>query len=309
MVTSSLRRVAPILLITVLALVSPGCFLQTISGATYQAGDSLITTVETDSILATCVNGGFGSANVECTYFFFDENGVPVEAVSSAQLISEFGILGVIIDPLILQVPLSATDVTGTYDDGNGTSGDLAIQSGFKSIPADTYRHLFAEPGTQFIIAELPDGVLFEDIQFNFSVSFSTPPGSGPVHVKPILSVKYESGQSVFYTPLLPCETDMTNVPAIAIPEAATPQPITISAAAPQGCAGEQYLLAGFGVYPCDFDNDDDVDRNDIIRQARLRNSPALMGDRLDANGNGWIDIFDVRSCIRQCTRLRCATF
>ena len=306
MAIKMLRRVTLPLLVTVLAIVSPGCFLQTISGVTAALDGSLITTVETDSTLATCVQGGFESQNVECTYRFIDENGFLVGVTSSAELISEFGILGVVIDPLILQVPLSATDATGTYDDGNGTSGDLVIQSGFKSIPADTFRHLFAEPGTQFIIAELPDGVPFEGVQFNFSVSFATPPGSGPVNIKPILGIKYEAGQNVFYAPFLPCETEMANVPAFTIPEGTTLQPITISEP-PQACVGEQYLLLGFGVFPCDFDNDDDVDRHDIMRQARARNAPALMGDRLDANRNGWIDVFDVRACAMQCTRPRCA--
>ncbi len=284
-----------------------GCFLQTISGATFAVGGSLITSVQTDSVLTTCVQGGSTGGNVECTYFFTDENGVPVDVTSSADLISEFGILGVVIDPLILQVPLDAGNVSGTYDDGAGLSGALDIQSGFRSIPVDTHRTLFAEPGQQFIIAELPDGVPFDGIGFVLSLTFEQPGDDGAVSVKPLLALKYDAGKQVFHTPFLPCVTDMTAVPAVTIPTAATPQPIPV-ASLPQGCNGEQYLLAGFGVFACDFDADNDVDIDDLVLQASARNAPALPGDRLDNDSNGFIDINDVRRCALQCTRPACAT-
>ncbi len=303
---SCLLRQLALATILALGLSSSGCFLQTISGATFQVGDDLITTVETDSILATCVQGGSTGGNVECTYFFFDENGVPVDVTSSADLISEFGILGVVIDPLILQIPDDATNITGTYDDGAGTSGNLVIQSGFRSIPIDASRTLFAESRRQFVIAELPAGVPVDGDRYIMSLSFARPVGTGSVEVKPLLALKFEAGSQVFYPPFLPCVTDMADIAPVSIPQASTLQPITPSEI-PQGCNGEQYLLAGFGVFPCDFDADNDVDRDDIALQARARNAPALPGDRLDANGDGRIDMNDARICARQCLRPRCA--
>lgn len=82
-------------------------------------------------------------------------------------------------------------------------------------------------------------------------------------------------------------------------------QPITLPAGA-VGCSGEQYALFGFGVDPCDFDGDFDVDSSDIAIQTRVRNAPALPGDRLDANADGWIDINDARQCVLQCTNANC---
>lgn len=305
---NTLRRTSAIALILFASLSTPGCFLQIISGATFQVGNDLITTVETDSILATCVQGGNTSANVQCTYFFNDENGVPVSVISSAELISEFGILGVVIDPLIYQIPDTATNVTGTYSGDNGSSGDLTILSGYRSIPIDTYRTLIAEPDTQFVIAELPETVPFEDVQFSFSLSFMQSESVvSPVVVKPMLAAKYSTDQQVFYPPLMPCVDTMADVPAYNIEQASTLQPLDISPSA-TGCSGEQYLLLGFGVFACDFDGDDDVDRDDIALQASVRNSPALPGDRLDADGNGFIDLNDARRCAQQCLNPRCAS-
>lgn len=302
-----LARPLALVALSILSLAVSGCFLQTLSGATFQVGNDLITSVRTDSILATCVNGGFGSANVECTYFFIDANGVPVEVNSSAQLISEFGILGVVIDPLIYQVPANATNITGTYDDGNGTSGDLEIASGYRSIPIDIRRTLIAEPGTIFVIAELPDGVVFENVQFTFNLNFSqVEGGTAPVSVKPLLALKYSTDDTVFYPPMLPCVDTMSAVPAISIGVDSALQPLTI----PQpvnACEDEFYPLLGFGVFPCDFDADDDVDADDIAILASVRNSPALPGDRLDANGDGFIDLNDARRCALQCLEPRCA--
>lgn len=299
-----MRRLA---LIVVLASATSGCFLQTLSGATFQTGNNLITTVRTDSILATCVQGGATSANVECTYFFFDENGVPVSVTSSAQLISEFGILGVVIDPLIYQIPGNATNIVGTYTDANAGSGDLVILSGFKSIPLDVSRTLVAELGQQFVIAELPGGVPFEGQQFEFSLSFEQPAASPtPVSVKPMLAMKYEAGGQVFYPPFLPCVHDVADIPAVTIPVAATPQPIALTQT-PTVCNGEFYPLIGFGVFACDFDGDDDVDSDDLALQSRARNAPALPGDRMDADSDGRIDLNDVRVCANQCLQPRCA--
>ena len=286
-----------------------GCFLQVISGATFQQDGSLITTVETEAILATCVNGGFGSDNVECTYFFFDDNGIPVETSSSADLISEFGLLGVIIDPLVFQIPGNAVHISGTYETATGNMGNLVVRSGFKSVPADSRRTLLADPGTQFAIVELPNGVPFDGETFRFNLRFEQPEDSPtPVKVKPLLTIKYTGGNEEYYTPFLPCETSMANVPEFTIPMSNTLQPLALPVAPVSTCQNEQYLLVGFGGFGCDSDADFDVDRDDLRIQASARGGLALPGDRLDTNRDGIIDLYDTRRCARQCTRPRCAT-
>lgn len=302
-----IRRRLALILLAASALMTSGCFLLTLSGFTSAFTGDLITTVRSDSMLTTCVQGGSSSANVMCTYFFFDENGVPVSVTSSAQLISEFGILGVVIDPLIYQIPANATDITGTYVDENSAGGDLDILSGYRSIPIDVQRILIAEPGTQFVIAELPAGVPFEGLQFSFSLSFAQPANSAtPVVVKPMLALKFEGNNQVFYPPFVPCEHDMANVPALTIPQSMTQQPLQVPANI-SVCDDEFYPLIGFGAFDCDFDADDDIDADDIAIQASVRNSPALPGDRLDANSDGFIDLDDARRCAIQCLEPRCA--
>lgn len=301
---SFLTRLRNAAVVAALALSTSGCFLQLLTGTAFDGGESLIVTAETDSILSTCTNSSF---SVGCSYFIRDENGVPVDFTSTADLISEFGFLGLIIDPLLYQIPETAFNITGTYDDGGANSGALVIRSGYKSIPIDTYRTLFAEHRQQFVIAELPDGVPFDGIEYSFDLSFELPLGSPtPVQVKPILSIKFTGAGREFYTPFLPCVDDMADAPALDIGLSATPQPIALPGP-PQVCNGEQYLLLGFGVFPCDFDADDDVDADDIALQASVRNARALPGDRLDANGDGWIDLNDARICAQQCLQPRCA--
>jgi hypothetical protein len=58
---------------------------------------------------------------------------------------------------------------------------------------------------------------------------------------------------------------------------------------------------------PCDIDQDEDVDSNDIKIIKANRNKPALPGDPMDHDGNGVINVNDARQCTLLCTRARCA--
>jgi hypothetical protein len=310
----TLKRGIALLFITGATSLLAGCFLQVLSGVALRDDDNtLVVIIHGDSIIAACSPGGFPPGPLECNYTFLDPDGLPVDVTSTPQLISEFGWLGVVIDPLVVQIPLNATSISGTYDDGAGQSGALVVRSGYKSIPVDVSRHLFAEHHQQFVIAELPDSVDFDGVQFAFDLTFTLPPGStAPVQVKPLSTLKFTNTaippfQFEFISPVLPCTSDMTQIPAVSIQEGAAPMPIDLTADLPAGCDGEIYRYLGFGVFRCDFDEDSDVDSDDLRRQASVRNAPALPGDRLDTNGNGFIDLNDVRRCALQCTSPRCA--
>jgi RHS repeat-associated protein len=71
-------------------------------------------------------------------------------------------------------------------------------------------------------------------------------------------------------------------------------------------------LLAGpLWALTCDVDDDGDIDRNDVaLIQGTLPSRLPSTGahDPRDADGNGRIDIIDVRACALRCTRPRCAT-
>lgn len=99
----------------------------------------------------------------------------------------------------------------------------------------------------------------------------------------------------------------MTQVPALAIQEGTTPQPIGIPADLAAGCDNEVYFYLGFGALRCDLDDDLDVDVDDLRIHAGVRNAPAITGDALDQNNDGFINLNDVRRCALQCTSPRCA--
>lgn len=59
----------------------------------------------------------------------------------------------------------------------------------------------------------------------------------------------------------------------------------------------------------CDVDTDGDVDRLDLSLIIGARKTPAGgPDDPRDADGDGTITVRDARTCVRQCTLLRCAT-
>lgn len=58
----------------------------------------------------------------------------------------------------------------------------------------------------------------------------------------------------------------------------------------------------------CDFDGDNDCDRDDLDILLAKRNQPANVDFRLDLDGDGMITALDGRILVTQCTRPRCAT-
>ncbi len=60
---------------------------------------------------------------------------------------------------------------------------------------------------------------------------------------------------------------------------------------------------------PCDVDGDNDVDQADLNAiNAALNTNASSFSDARDANGDGKINVLDVRACTQQCTRAGCAT-
>lgn len=59
---------------------------------------------------------------------------------------------------------------------------------------------------------------------------------------------------------------------------------------------------------PCDVDGDGDVDQADLNAiNAALNSNASNFSDARDANGDGKINVLDVRACTQQCTRAGCA--
>ncbi len=122
-----LRKILLSAMLCTLPILLSGCFLRLFFGTVAERDTGFGT------IFVATFGGTFGPTAicdfdpetgnlVECRYEFLNFEGDPpiFESTSTAQLIEEFGILGLFIDPLILQVPAGATNFTGTIDDGSG---------------------------------------------------------------------------------------------------------------------------------------------------------------------------------------------
>ena len=200
-------------------------------------------------------NGG----NVTCTYFFFDQNGIPFEATSSAELISELGLLGVFVDPVVVQLPLSASILTATYDPGTGPL-PLVVTSGLSAVPVQPGTQLISEAGQQLCILEfpasvppgLPPGPATAGTPFSFSVGIAGP--SPLIQVKAIFSGKVVVGGQTYYPPLFPCVTDFASVPAISLTGASTLNLMStllgLMSGPNLGCSGTVYNYAAVASTP-----------------------------------------------------------
>lgn len=256
-------------LVSVATLLS-GCFLRLLFGAVVPR-DSDFGTVfiaemgGTWGPMAICDFDEAGRL-VDCSYTFLDFEADPpiIERTSSAELISELGILGVFVDPIILQVPAGATNFAGTFTDGPGPLTDpqpilITETTSFDVQPGTV---VSAESGQKFVILELPAAVVSTltssgelDDDFNFTFEFEVPSLSA-VDVKAMYAGKVEVGGETFYVPLLPCVTDFSSIPAITIPVSSTQVDLLagivdlILQDAVSACDGQIYDFTGVGAPP-----------------------------------------------------------
>ena len=180
-------------------------------------------------------NGGtcFGSASpphnqfINCLYLI---DGLPIS--STVSLLSELGILGVFIDPLILEVPSNVISVTATYDTGGGPQPLPVDRAGSFQVHPGLW--VTAEVGTTFLFLELPGDVAASlpgdpdqgpDLSFSLSYHRLLPPGPPqPATIKAMTAGVVIAQYQKYYIPLLPCVTDFADVPPITLPESDTPQ-------------------------------------------------------------------------------------
>ena len=85
------------------------------------------------------------------------------------------------------------------------------------------------ESGQKFVILEFPGDLLTELTNngslagpYDFTFEFELP-ALAPVDVKAMYAGKVQVGGRVFYPPMLPCETDFAQIPALTIPVNASP--------------------------------------------------------------------------------------
>lgn len=227
-----LRPLLKILMLGALSIFLTACALRSLFGNVIIASDigdevnEIITTIFSESTAAVCLDTDYGF--YECTYIIDGEI-----ITSTLYLLSEFGITGVLIDPVMLQIPDDVSDIAATYDDGTGPQ-PLAktVTQNFFVTPDIT---VTAEAGRQFLILELPDSVAAilpsgdpnTAPEFSYAVTFTrTQPISdtvAPMLVKIMLTGKVIVNGHTYYVPLMPCVTDFAGIPTLEIPQSGAP--------------------------------------------------------------------------------------
>jgi hypothetical protein len=216
-------------MVGLLAAVLSGCLLGTINGYTvvvvsphHGGADEIISAVYGHATVAVCDPAIFGSGYT-CVYIV--QGNI---LTSTVDLGSEFGLVGDVFDPVIVQVPSDVLSVTASYS----TAGTLvpavtSIQPLFEYLPL---QFISAETGTKFIIMDLPPEVAASihttdpvngpplDFALTFKQLKPITQTVEPVTVKLMLTAKVRTQGRVYYAPVLPCVTSFASVPTFTIP-------------------------------------------------------------------------------------------
>ena len=215
------------ILLGLIPLMMTGCILRNTGGFVFTDDLRTFIRLQFDNVsVAYCreVNLPDGGKTVECEYSIETADGF-ADRTSTTELISQFGVLGILIDPVIMQIHKDSTVQTATVDDGNGPqplriteTATFAVQPGVQSA---------AEPGHKFWIIELPETIEADlvaspdPLELDYVFEFFGPPAvNNMVPVKAIYAGRVEVGGDTFYPPLYPCTADFTQVPEIQIPVA-----------------------------------------------------------------------------------------
>jgi hypothetical protein len=243
---ATLARVLRPVVMCGLSAVLGGCFLNaTLSRVTVTSISEEVTQTiaafQSSATVAVCadLSGSFPGLPINCTYIV---DGTPIGSTTS--FIRDFGVFGVIVDPVILQVPASATNLTGTFS-GTSTSGNLVITPVAGTLDADLNTRITPEPGMRLVIIDFPDPPPLPSGAYGYNFSFQLPGNVNPVVVKALFAGKVQSGSRTFYPPMLPCETNFANIPAISLPQSAVFQNVNFAPlAGVQGCNNRTYVFA-----------------------------------------------------------------
>jgi hypothetical protein len=218
--------------LSLLSVLLSGCFLRALSGAVQPANELLETNgvvqIGATSVTSKCYSSPFnepGNEFVECIYHI--EGGVgefgSFDLQSTSQLISEFGLFGVLIDPVILQVPEDAYEPSGTFTDTSFSTTQPVVVTEADSFNVQPGVSVAPEAGQKFFILEFPTFTDTNEVEYDFDFTFKVPEVE-PVNVKAMFAGRVNAGGYTYYIPLLPCTTDFADVPEFTIPVADTPQ-------------------------------------------------------------------------------------
>ena len=279
------RTVLSLLLAVVSASTLSGCLLRFLTGQVQSFEELIDGSFTAGANLSYCEEEEGevpGSTFVSCTYYI-SEGGT----TSTADLLRDQGVFGVVIDPLILQLPTASGGVSGTWDDGDGQGPRPLLVSAATSFLAAPGRTVTAEPGQIFWIIDLPDsatanlpmGQPFSGPQFDFTLNLNTAPAAS-FDVKAMLTGRIEVAGETYFMPMLPCTTDFAQVPTISIPVPTNGSIFHLVQAAliqagQVSCTGQVY----------DFRSGGDGDRGDFLVHRTKRSSRFLCRGGLSNEG------------------------
>jgi hypothetical protein len=223
-------------------MLTSGCFLDALYSLVLipdGEGGTTRVTLQASANVHVCVDLGDTSETgaARCTYVLLSQG-----ITSDVSLASAFGLLGFIIDPLILQVPAAANTFVGTFSGGG--AGSLSITEVPGGLPADINNTITPEPGTKLVIVDFPDPPPPLNQSYGFILNFQLPGNAAPVPLKALFAARVQTNGQTFFVPLLPCETNFANIPTISLPASSTFQSVNLPLAGIQGCNGRVFNLS-----------------------------------------------------------------
>lgn len=297
------RRLCTLGLLAIVGLGSPGCLVGLYTSLLGIDEGELV--LEGFAEMANCPVAATPNQLRQSSCDFSLPNQVVEESLVGYIVTESLGAFGVVLDPLIVELPADAPDISGTFDDGAGHSGELIVYPALPFVPVDDTRTLTARPGKQLVVLDLPNGVPTAQVNYHFQLRIPPSIGSGAgvaPEVRAMLTGKLTANGKTFYQPLLPCTTDFTAVPALGISRSTTATPITFPPAAGAGCAATTRYVFNAPTDICDLDNDRDVDATDLAAIAARQGRRAAAGDPRDVNNDLAIDANDLAVCRARCT-------
>ncbi len=314
-----------VLVISALTLVLSGCIIKLLSGAVVVDDLGKFIQMRFDDVnVAYCSENTdpvSGNKIVECEYSIETEDGFS-DRTSTTELISNFGVFGIIIDPVIVQVPDIAEVVTATVDEGSGPQDLIITESTTFNVQPGV--QATAEAGHKFWIIDLPPALETnlpeadeprQELDYQFDYRLPGVFSNTPANFKAMYAGRVELNGEKYYFPMYPCTTDFANVPELSLPVGIPLNGFIFDLLflfldnESLTCDNQVYDFTNVDVDPlmCDADLDQDVDRQDITTIFGRRNTPATSNDPLDIDEDGLITVLDARRCSRECTLPRCA--
>lgn len=132
--------------------------------------------------------------------------------------IQDSALVAPLVDPVILQLPEQATNVSGIYSDGP-TNGTLRVTPVVGDLHADLTRKIIPEAGHKLYIVDFPTPTPpLDGRTYTFGLVFALP-NLSTVRVKAMFTAKATVGATTYYAPLYPCATTFSSIPALTIRE------------------------------------------------------------------------------------------